>query len=89
MKMHIYLALLTVAGAALAASVVNGPFILIVDAPPAGSAGEKRIAVYSGAIAYSVPVVDRDGREYVGLFEILVLFDDNWGGEIWSCEFKL
>jgi len=27
--------------------------------------------VYSGAIAYSLPVVDRDGREYVGLFEIL------------------
>ena len=46
-------------------------FILIFATSPAGSAGEKRIAVYSGAIAYSLPVVDRDGREYVGLFEIL------------------
>jgi N-acetylmuramoyl-L-alanine amidase len=51
-------------------------FVLIVgmtflSASTAGSAGEKRIAVYSGAMAYSLPVVDRDGREYVGLFEAL------------------
>jgi len=45
--------------------------IVTLFASRAGSAGEKRIAVYSGAISYSVPVVDRDSREYVGLFEIL------------------
>ena len=38
---------------------------------PAGSADEKRIAVYSTSATYSVTVVDRNGREYTGLFEIL------------------
>jgi N-acetylmuramoyl-L-alanine amidase len=40
--------------------------------PPAvDSADEKRISVYSTLANYSLPVVDRDGREYVGLLEIL------------------
>jgi len=38
---------------------------------PAGSAGEKRLAIYAPATSYSVTVVDRDGHEYVGLSEIL------------------
>jgi N-acetylmuramoyl-L-alanine amidase len=38
---------------------------------PAGSAGEKRITIYAATMSYSLPIVDRDGREYVGLFEIL------------------
>jgi N-acetylmuramoyl-L-alanine amidase len=46
-------------------------FILLLAALPAGPAGEKRIAIYAQALTFSVPVVDRDGREYVGLFEIL------------------
>jgi N-acetylmuramoyl-L-alanine amidase len=38
---------------------------------PAGSADEKRIAIYSAAAHYSLPVADRGGREYVGLLEVL------------------
>ncbi len=45
--------------------------VMLLAAFPAGSAGEKRIAIYAPAMTFSVPVVDRDGREYVGLFEIL------------------
>jgi len=37
----------------------------------AGSAGEKRIAVYSAATYHSSPLADREGREYVGLLEVL------------------
>ena len=35
------------------------------------SADEKRISIYSTVANYTLPVVDRDGREYVGLLEIL------------------
>src|SRR5437868_10907405 len=35
------------------------------------AADEKRIAVYSNAANYSLPVVERGGRDYVGLLEIL------------------
>ena len=39
--------------------------------PTVGSADYKRISVYSTIATYSLPVVDRQGREYVGLLEIL------------------
>jgi N-acetylmuramoyl-L-alanine amidase len=32
---------------------------------------EKRVSIYSTAANYSLPVVERDGREYVGLLEVL------------------
>jgi len=54
-----------------AAPIIVLLVLIFSGAQPAGSAGEKRIAVYSGTMAYSLPVVDRDGREYVGLFDIL------------------
>ena len=38
---------------------------------PAGSADEKRIAIYSATAHYSLPVADRNGREYIGLLEVL------------------
>ena len=37
----------------------------------AGSADEKKIAVFSPSVTYSVAVTDRDGREYAGLLEML------------------
>jgi len=43
----------------------------LVSAPWAGSAGEKRLAIYAPVTSYSVTVVDRNGYEYVGLSEIL------------------
>jgi N-acetylmuramoyl-L-alanine amidase len=45
--------------------------LALVSTPPAGSAGEKRLAIYAPATSYSVTVVDRNGYEYVGLSEIL------------------
>jgi N-acetylmuramoyl-L-alanine amidase len=38
---------------------------------PAGSADEKRIAIYTADAHYSLPLADRNGREYVGLLEVL------------------
>jgi N-acetylmuramoyl-L-alanine amidase len=37
----------------------------------ASSGDEKHLSVYSAVATYSLPVVDRAGREYVGLFELL------------------
>jgi N-acetylmuramoyl-L-alanine amidase len=38
---------------------------------PAGSADEKRLAIFSASAAYSLPITDRDNHEYVGLLEVL------------------
>ena len=45
--------------------------LLLALTLPAGSADEKKIAVFSPAATYSILVVDRDGREYAGLLEVL------------------
>src|SRR6266496_6329195 len=37
----------------------------------AGAPAEKHLAVYSVAANYSLPLVHREGREYVGLLEVL------------------
>ena len=37
----------------------------------ARSADEKKIAVFTPSVTYSIAVTDRDGREYAGLLEIL------------------
>ena len=51
--------------------LVFSVLIVLFAAHPAGSAGEKRIAVFSAATYHSLPLVDREGREYVGLLELL------------------
>ena len=45
--------------------------LIILTARPAGSADEKHLSVYSGSANYSLPIADREGREYIGLLEIL------------------
>src|SRR3984893_12176912 len=40
--------------------------ILLAGAPP-----EKHLSVYSTAANYSLPLVQREGRDYVGLLELL------------------
>lgn len=45
--------------------------LLLAASFPAGTAGEKRIAIYAPTTSYSLPVVDRNGRDYVGLLELL------------------
>jgi N-acetylmuramoyl-L-alanine amidase len=41
--------------------------VLAISAAPA----EKHLAVYSTAANYSIPIVQRDGQDYVGLLELL------------------
>ncbi len=45
--------------------------LLLMLTVSAGSADENKIAVFSPAANFSISVVDRDGREYAGLFEAL------------------
>jgi N-acetylmuramoyl-L-alanine amidase len=45
--------------------------ILICALVLSGAAPEKHLAVYSVAANYSLPLVQHDGREYVGLLEVL------------------
>src|SRR5258708_24537199 len=52
--------------AALAAAATTFLFALILSAAP-----EKRLTIYSVAANYSLPLVQRDGRDYVGLLEVL------------------
>lgn len=42
------------------------PALLVFSAPP-----EKHLSVYSVAANYSLPLVQREGRDYVGLLELL------------------
>ena len=41
--------------------------MLIAAAP----SGEKRVSIYSTAANYTLPVLERNGQDYVGLFEVL------------------
>src|SRR5258708_6250927 len=52
--------------AALAAAATTFLFALILSAAP-----EKRLTIYSVAANYSLPLVQRDGRDYVGMREVL------------------
>ena len=52
--------------AALFCSVLIALFALLSSAAP-----EKHLSVYSVAANYSLPLVQRDGRDYVGLLELL------------------
>src|SRR5579862_2971279 len=45
--------------------------ILLAAILPSGAAGEKHLSVYSVAANYSLPLVQREGRDYVGLLELL------------------
>lgn len=49
------------------------PWVVIVVAAMVvfGAAPEKHLSVYSVAANYSLPLVQRDGRDYVGLIELL------------------
>jgi N-acetylmuramoyl-L-alanine amidase len=49
-----------------AAGILLLAFVLVSAAPP-----EKHLTVFSTAANYSVPVVERQGHEYVGLLELL------------------
>ena len=48
-----------------------GWMLIAMFALLSGAAPEKRLSVYSVAANYSLPLVQRDGRDYVGLLEVL------------------
>jgi N-acetylmuramoyl-L-alanine amidase len=51
--------------------VTSGVLLFVLVFLAAGAAPEKRLAVYSTAANYSLPIVQRQGREYIGLLELL------------------
>src|SRR5690348_5551964 len=63
------------AGATLSSKRVLGRFMVVILTVGAlllsGAPSEKHLAVYSLAANYSLPLVQREGREYVGLLELL------------------
>ena len=59
------------AGAFAAALLSGGALIVFSAMLLSGAASEKHLSVYSVAANYSLPVVQRDGRDYVGLLELL------------------
>src|SRR6516225_5657560 len=52
--------------AARVLALITFSALLLSAAPP-----EKHLSVYSAAANYSLPVVAREGRDYVGLLELL------------------
>src|SRR5580704_10968351 len=48
-----------------------GTLLLFVGLLASGAVPEKHLAVYSTAANYSLPIVQRQGHEYVGLLELL------------------
>src|SRR5580700_7842442 len=55
----------------LCGGVAAGIFLVVAVLLASGAAPEKHLAVYSTAANYSLPIVQRQGREYVGLLEVL------------------
>jgi len=54
-----------------ASGIVLFSAILLGAILPSGAAPEKHLSVYSVAANYSLPVVQREGRDYVALLELL------------------
>src|SRR5579862_6746062 len=53
------------------ALTVTASLVLLSTLLLSGAAPEKHLSVYSVAANYSLPLVQRDGRDYVGLLEVL------------------
>src|SRR5580658_3102944 len=51
--------------------VAAGVFVVLAVLLASSAAPEKHLSVYSTAANYSLPIVQRQGREYVGLLELL------------------
>src|ERR1700680_2872388 len=55
----------------MGASVTACALVLILSIILSGAPPEKHLSVYSVAANYSLPIVQREGRQYVGLLEVL------------------
>jgi N-acetylmuramoyl-L-alanine amidase len=52
-------------------AILLAAFTLPSAAPSAPSADEKQISVFSPVASYTLPILERSGRDYVGLLELL------------------
>ncbi|HEY1462001.1 MAG TPA: N-acetylmuramoyl-L-alanine amidase [Terriglobales bacterium] len=50
---------------------VSAALVLLVSLSAAGSPEEKQISVYSTVANYSLPVLQQNGHDYVGFFEVI------------------
>ena len=53
------------------AGIATGTLLFFAALLVSGAAPEKHLSVYSSAANYSLPIVQRQGHEYVGLLELL------------------
>ena len=51
--------------------LLPGLLLLVCILFPGYAANEKHVSIYSNVANYALPVVDREGHEYVGLLEVL------------------
>jgi N-acetylmuramoyl-L-alanine amidase len=58
-------------GASRSAGIAVGALLIFTVLLVSGAAPEKHLSVYSSAANYSLPIVQRQGRDYVGLLELL------------------
>ncbi len=49
----------------------RGALLIVLALTAPGRAEEKRIAIFSPVTSFTLPVAERDGRDYVGLLEVL------------------
>jgi N-acetylmuramoyl-L-alanine amidase len=64
---------------------------LLLFALPAGSAAEKQLAIYAENTSYTLAITDHDGREYIGLLELLEPLGSvtaKTDGQRWKLRFK-
>jgi N-acetylmuramoyl-L-alanine amidase len=66
-------------------------FAFLLLALPAGSASEKQLAIYAENTSYTLPITDHDGREYIGLLDLLEPLGSvsaKTDGQRWKLRFK-
>jgi N-acetylmuramoyl-L-alanine amidase len=58
-------------GQFLSIGIAGGALLFVAVLLVSGAAPEKHLSIYSSAANYSLPIVQRQGHEYVGLLELL------------------
>src|ERR1039458_10161774 len=55
----------------LSVGIAGGALLFVAVLLVSGAAPEKHLSIYSSVANYSLPIVQRQGRDYVGLLELL------------------
>src|SRR5579863_1191300 len=61
----------SLSGRSLSVGIAGGALLFIAVLLVSGAAPEKHLSIYSSAATYSLPIVQRQGHDYVGLLELL------------------